>query len=233
MISVTNHILQRVFQIRANPNSSGSCFTIDYDGKQYICTAKHLLDGKKQDHIEIRHDGGWKCLKVTVVGFGADASDIVVLSPAKQLSASTRIGYGWTNMNYGTEMRILGFPLGLSIADDGNLNRAFPFPLVKGAILSGFAMDVPRRLFLDCYNNPGFSGGPVVHVPSNSRGGRDLEVAGVISAYQASRVPIVREADNASTELYIRENAGIAIAHSIEYAMEVIRSNPIGVKLDG
>jgi len=68
---VSTNILQRTFCIKYN-EKIGTCFTIDDNGKQYIVTAKHLVEGiADSGTILIFHENQWKeliiraCSKVT------------------------------------------------------------------------------------------------------------------------------------------------------------------------
>ncbi|MDQ7784592.1 MAG: hypothetical protein RDU20_17035, partial [Desulfomonilaceae bacterium] len=74
------------------------------------------------------------------------------------------------------------------------------------------------------HNNPGFSGGPVVYAPPGQLAATN--VAGVISGFRFvwDRVFI----ENQETGLAIKYNTGIAIAYSIDYAVDLIRTRPIG-----
>lgn len=228
---LTTNILQRVFQLGIGYEATATCFTIDVDNKQYLCTAKHVLEGRDDRDIRILHDGRWKSLDAELIGFGADGSDIAVLAPSRQVSPSYPVVYSWKGLQLGEEMRVLGFPYGLRMDFDGDLNRSFPWPLVKGAICSALVLDEPRHLLLDFHNNPGFSGGPVVYQPRGNHEAGTPGVAGVVSAYHSARSPVMRKADGADSDFESVENTGIAIAYRIEYALDVIGQNPIGAEI--
>lgn len=54
---ITTNVLQRTFRIKYGENT-GTCFTIDVDDRQYIATARHVVDGiQRKDTIEIFHEG--------------------------------------------------------------------------------------------------------------------------------------------------------------------------------
>ena len=63
-------------------------------------------------------------------------------------------------------MRILGFPYDLDMPLPQGLNEGYPFPLTKGAVCSGLLPGHNGMILLDCYNNRGLSGGPVVYYPA-------------------------------------------------------------------
>ena len=39
---ITTNVLQRTFHLKYGANS-GTCFTIDIDGRQYVVTARHVV----------------------------------------------------------------------------------------------------------------------------------------------------------------------------------------------
>jgi S1-C subfamily serine protease len=218
---ITSNVISRVFHLKFG-DSLGTCFTIDIGENQYIITAKHVVNTLKTgDKIELFYKGVWTKFNVRLIGHCNDADvsvfviDILILGhPLPATSAG---------MNYGQDVYFLGFPYGLK-AEVGNLNRDFPLPLVKKGILSAFLFDQPGKPFLiDGYNNPGFSGGPVVFKQNFSP---DFNVAGIISGYR-----FVYEdtfLNNVPTAFQIKTNTGIIIAFSIKNAVDLIEANPNG-----
>lgn len=80
------NILQRTYQIQYKENL-GTCFTIDKDKRQYIISARHVLDGiSNEDIVEIYNENQWKKLKVRLVGVGQNEFDITVLTTDVQIS---------------------------------------------------------------------------------------------------------------------------------------------------
>ena len=71
---IPTNVIYRIFQIRWN-DRSGTCFTIDVDGKQYLCTARHCLRDFDSGQIKIFHEGTWKNLGVELVGFGSNGTE--------------------------------------------------------------------------------------------------------------------------------------------------------------
>jgi len=55
----TSNVLYRVLKIRT-ATATGSAFTIEVDGKQYLITARHLLNGfGNAGEIELWSEGRW------------------------------------------------------------------------------------------------------------------------------------------------------------------------------
>ena len=54
---ITSNVIQRTFHIRRD-NSTGTAFTIDRGSKQYLVTARHVVEGIESGNaIEIFHEG--------------------------------------------------------------------------------------------------------------------------------------------------------------------------------
>ena len=161
-------------------------FTGEVDGRQYLITARHLLDGWNGDReLQIFHNNSWKALEVTVAGVGEGEVDIAVLATEEQLTPSFPMELSMGDIVLGQQVYFLGFPLGM-MAGSGALNRDFPFPLVKCGWLSAAVFDPVKALWIDGHNNPGFSGGPVIFVPGGQRPSAQspYRVAGIVSGYR-------------------------------------------------
>lgn len=222
---VPSNALQRTFRMQFG-DETATCFTVDIDGKQYIVTARHALPGIGQAvTIQLQHDGQWKDLNCSLVGFAPDEVDIAVLAPPHAISPSHPLEPTTKDMFLSQDAYFLGFPYGLQ-AEVGGLNADFPLPLVKKACVSmlTFAPGKTKYLLLDGHNNPGFSGGPVIFSPHGQL--QNVRVAGVISGYKFVWDKVFIQ--DKETDLAVKYNTGIVVAYSIDYAVELIRANPIG-----
>ncbi|HEY3520038.1 MAG TPA: trypsin-like peptidase domain-containing protein, partial [Rhodanobacteraceae bacterium] len=133
---ITSNVYHRIFQIRLGENT-GTCFTIDIDNKQYLITARHVLD--KWDPSSkgyLCHTDEWKELALTIAGIGTGAADIAVLTTNRQLSPNLPMEPTAAASVWGQDVYFLGFPYGWRVNVDANLNRGFPLPFVKKAIIS-------------------------------------------------------------------------------------------------
>ncbi len=222
---VTMNILQRVFHISYG-NGTGTCFAIDVDGKQYLVTARHIVPSiGDSDVVQIFHDGKWKVLSVRLVGHAPGEVDITVLAPAIQISSHpVVINQG---LYYSQDVFFLGFPYGFTHGHEGVLDN-YPIPFIKKATVSSMGdRKNDDAIYLDGHNNPGFSGGPVVHVDTKTG---DMVIAGVISGYVETQEPVYDAQSQAV--LNYGYNTGIIRAYLVGYAIKLIRANPIGVELD-
>ena len=223
MLPSTN-VLQRVFHI-SHENKAGTCFTIDVEGRQYLITAKHLVHSIQKPYVvQMYHDDEWKSLQLDLVGHGPERVDLTVLAAKQQISPTHPLEPTTKGLILGQDVLFLGFPYGI-ISDSGNINNRFPFPLVKKGIVSALFQDNVKDLFLDGYNNPGFSGGPVVYEVVKGT----LNVAGVVSGYLSKPEPVYDE--HGATALQHDYNTGIVRVTSIDHAVDLIRANPVGFEL--
>jgi S1-C subfamily serine protease len=199
----------------------GTGFTIDVDGKQYLVTAKHVVQNFEPTGIEVFGNGAWANVPANLVAHGRGEIDVSVIAPMAAMSpAGLPIDVSSAGVVYGQDVYFLGFPYGvLSQVIFGDAGH--PLPLVKKAILSSFAGDI---YLLDGHNNPGFSGGPVIF---GAVGAMPNRVAAIVSGYRFSPEPVFL--DNTETALKYRHNTGIIISYKIETALEMITGNPIGV----
>ena len=224
---ITANVIHRTFHIQVG-DSIGTCFTIDVNSNQYLVTAKHIVkDLNGTCIIKVFHENQWKDIQVTVVGHCDGDIDISVLTAQQQLSPTLPLEPTSDGMVYGQDVYFLGFPYGMT-GEVGALNREFPLPFVKKAIISCLHTtgDGVQIIFLDGYNNPGFSGGPVVFKKPNQN---DFKIASVISGFRYTEEPIYQGGNE--VPLAYKYNTGIIISYGIKHAIDVIEGNPIGYEL--
>jgi hypothetical protein len=227
---ITTNVLHRVFRLRFK-GKYGTCFTIDIDNKQYLITAKHLLEGiTRSDRIEIYYNNTWAMLDVVLLGTSDSEVDVAVLRPSIQLSPDFPLEATIGGILLAQDAYFLGFPYGIG-ADVGELNRDFPVPFIKKCIISLITDDSTegRIIYLDGYNNPGFSGGPVIFcnpaIPVSDL--NPYKVAAIIKGFRREDEPVY---DNTGTRTHLnyRYNTGIVVSYGINHAVDIIRSNPDG-----
>lgn len=248
------NILTRVLMVRVQ-NTVGTAFTMDVDGKQYIVTAKHVVQQLRQDDsLLIYLNDSWVPVNVKVFPC-ADPIDIAVLAPSAQvtyaysmLPMDAKAGFQFAQDAY-----FLGFPFGLPLSVFENSPGGLPFPLAKKAIFAGVRATKDGTMFLlDGHNNKGFSGGPVVF-KSTLDSGSTFRVAGVVAAYKPEPervlqlIPVPPSESVPPEKLIEMEgkhykgepamyatsgNSGIILAWSIQHAIDVIKQHPIGATID-
>jgi S1-C subfamily serine protease len=105
-------VIRRVLLIRVG-DSTGSSFTLDVGGRQYLITAKHVLAGLVGNaSIQVYQGGAWQSVAVRVLD-SEPAADIAVLAPAARLTLSTPLEPGSGLAFAGQDAYFVGFPYGL------------------------------------------------------------------------------------------------------------------------
>lgn len=243
--TVSINVLQRTFNIAAvypdGKTASGTAFTIEVEGRQYLVSAKHIFSvGANAPGLKIFHNGAWLELPYKRIEVQPESVDIAVLALEKQISPLHPITLTTKGMILSEEVFFLGFPLQLQI-DARLINNGFPIPLVKHGIISFFnansnAYSKGEPRLIDAMNVPGFSGGPVVQMKDN----KNPVIYGVISGYRSHAREILqsgkgctelRNAGKLCDDLAFSENTGLTVFYDINYALEAIKKNPIGFEL--
>jgi hypothetical protein len=223
-------------------------------------TAKHIVASLRDDAegtIEIRKKSGWVSLKVRV--FKCDEPvDIAVLVPPRQLTVDYQLEPTSAGLAVGADVYFVGFPFGSVITYE---TQPDVFAFVKRATVSAFEPSVEKKgsiIDLDGYNNPGFSGAPVVW-RDPQQAGLTYRVVGVISGFIHDAGPVVRKTQEIRAEQVTQEdlqkgrvvgtldgklyrvedtdqivklNTGIARAWDIYSAIALIRNHPLGPRAE-
>ena len=222
-MSVTGNVLGRTLQLRFG-DSSGTCFTLDVENRQYIVTAKHLVKAiTSAAVIYIKHEQIWKELPVNLVGHCEGDVDISVLAADIRLTEKLPLPATKDGLGIGQDVYFVGFPYGLA-TEVGQMNYDFPIPFVKKALFSSVDLDA-GVLYLDGFNNSGFSGGPVVFTSNVIH----FSVAAVISGYRQEIAPVYL--GDSLTPYQVKNNTGVIVSYDIKYALDLIRCHPIGFDL--
>jgi hypothetical protein len=259
---VTRNVLERVLNVRVNAGTihegTATAFTIDVDGREYLMTAKHVVQGlKDEDKIDVYMNNGWASLTVKILRCD-DPIDIAVLIPPHQLTVNFDL-LADRKFFFGQDAYFLGFPYGLKSFAGGGANGPYPIAIIKrGAISGTLILDLAKKaemILLDGYNNPGFSGGPIVYRDLN-QGDVVMKVVGVVSGFKPEVVPVMKQHDIKSPAdagdaakqqpwkiqprangtyfeyvengTYVALNTGIVQGFFIEPAIDLIRQHPIG-----
>lgn len=225
---ITSNVLHRVFFIKGD--DYGTAFTIDVDEKQYLITAKHLfVNPSATTGIKLFFDQRWHDLPVTHVGSGNGEIDISVYSAAHvRLSPDLALEPTLNGIVIAQDVYFVGYPYKMW-TNAGVTLASRPFPFVKkGTLSSAFdSGDSTSRIYIDALNNEGFSGGPVVFIPP---GKRDFCVAGVVSKFKTELEPVIGP-DGIDSGHKVAYNTGFLIAYPVQYALDLIERNPIGVPI--
>lgn len=235
---ITTNVLQRTFHVRFG-NATGTAFSVDKDSKQYLVAARHVVEGiAPGDSLHIFHDRLWKETGVNVIGVGEGEVDVTVLAAPMQLSPTYPLEANAGGLVLGQQVYFLGFPFGWDSGAE-YVNRGFSVPFVKSGVLSAMIIGDTIQIYLDAQVNEGFSGGPVVFVPSGqpAHSRTELKLAGVVANYPTPKLrPVVTPGGNHvldanNNPVGIRENPGFVVAFDIQHAVDLIDQNPDGFPL--
>ena len=220
---VQMEIISRVFRI-AFGTSSGTAFTIENHGVQFLVTAKHifksanhpaagkiaLLMGKKYQTYDVE------------IRYPADPEiDIAVMKliPYQQLTPMYDNKNTPEGITLGQDVYFLGFPYQYDQLLSAIPGDTKPLPFVKKACLSTILMDGKTTLLLDGHNNPGFSGGPVCFKRVDNDKEK-MSIVGIVSGFRFDKKYVFDENDS-QTESYVKDNTGIIIAYCITHANKI------------
>jgi len=194
-----SNVWERVLLVRVGgigPSAeTGTAFTVDVDGRQYLLTAKHVVAKlATNDFIEYARAGKWVRLPVQVFKCD-DPTDIAVLVAPYQLTTAFEFPVDTSKIAYGQDVYFLGFPYGITL-NGTNVNGTLPLPFIKRATYSNRSAKCrPKHsvlILLDGYSNAGFSGGPIVYKDPSSQS-RDYRLLGVASGFQPEVTDVMKK----------------------------------------
>jgi len=131
-----------------------------------------------------------------------------------QLSVSHALPATTNEIFLSQDAYIVGFPFGMEITV-GKETADFPVPLVKKGIISALFLsssDNVKYFLVDAYNNPGFSGGPLICLKNNNP--MHPQVIGVISSYRFEWKSVI-DKNGKVTDLKYQSHANLTVAHAI------------------
>jgi S1-C subfamily serine protease len=226
----TSNVLYRVLRIRT-AGSTGSAFTIEVDGKQYLITARHVLkDFKNEGEVELWIEGRWSKVRARAIYPAKEVVDVAALDLGRPVTVTFPLEPSSGVLTLGQQVYFLGYPYGLGTTMSAPAPPGFgELPFLKSGIVSAVDDRDPEAsvLYLDGQNNPGFSGGPIVFWHAASR---SFRVAGVVRGYRNEALPVLKRTDlddpeaRAYNDLYTRSNSGIVIGYDIVHIVEAIRA---------
>jgi hypothetical protein len=215
---ITANVWERVVNVRCG-DISGTGFTVDQQGTQYLVTARHVVDSANPLDILVR--GTSVPVNLDRLPVPNTDADVAVFRPDHPITPDLPLPADMEGLVFGQDAYFLGFPLGLTF----DIGATEYFPLIKRGTVSGVNHRVGSRaiLLLDGWNNPGFSGGPVVFRPAIGPGvNGGFHVAGVVTAYHAEAGPVMIGGQIVpGAEVLL--NSGIIIVEEIARVVEAIQ----------
>ena len=117
----------------------------------------------------------------------------------------------------GQQVWFLGYPFGLGSPVSSDNRTLIPF--MKRGAMSAIDYTNPDAivLYIDGFNNPGFSGGPIIFWSFTKHA---YQIIGVVRGYQEDTAKVLINGQHADTPLLV--NSGILIGYSIDHAIQAI-----------
>ncbi len=222
--AVPVEILERTRLIRSG-DTTGTGFTIDHHGKLYIVTARHVVDGMPTGKatIQVWHSDKWADFPIVKTLLPASPKvDIAVLETTEKAHQPFEIsvaseGEGST---MGQQVWFLGYPFGDTALTTRNHDQILPF--IKRGTMSAMDGSKPDAviMYIDGFNNPGFSGGPIICWQFSKRVYR---IIGVVQGYRTDKAKVMVNDKPVDTGLLV--NSGILVGYSITHAIEAIEAD--------
>lgn len=242
--AVPFELLARTIPIIAAPDFApgrpvGTAFMLDDSGRRYLVTARHVVanlptcNGQMQAFLK----GRWVPLRVRQILFPESSdADVAVLDIDSKaddeftISATSRDGSD--GPTFGQQLWFLGYPL-WSVEHPHGISSSFDagtklIPFIKRGTLSAIDGSNPKSvvLYIDGFNNVGFSGGPIVYWSFSARAYRIL---GVVRGYlydpaalDANGQKVQVDVNGEKVDVRALSNSGILVGYSIAHAIESI-----------
>ncbi len=242
---ITTDVTRRIFHVRmmclqkskcTEPSfQTGTAFALDHGGKQYLVTARHLLEDAVPNTLQIHGFGHWSQNQYEEVGRGEGWKDVAVLSVDRPLTARNYKLEPSTGMGYELAY-ILGFPYDF-IHRYMIPQTHYLRPICRSGIITSWSLG-KSPFVIDVIGNPGFSGAPVVYQPYG-KPTEGFKIAGVVigdPTLPVGALPPVVNKDGVPIEVdgepaYFPENTGLTLAVGIRHVLDIIEANPIGYDL--
>lgn len=213
-------MLTRTFAIQAT--EQGTCFSIDYKGKYYLVTARHIVSELPVSNatVKIRLRGEWKELKVVRVILPESKDvDVAALLPDQSIpKPSYSVSLSDDHDLYmGQQLWFLGYPFLEGMGS--HFPNGVEAPFIKRGTLSAIDSRTPENhiLYIDGFNNEGFSGGPIVFWDLDKH---VYKIAGVVDAYREQPAKTLINGQQVDTTLLV--NSGILVAADIRSVTQAI-----------
>jgi hypothetical protein len=151
----------------------------------------------------------------------SDKVDIAVLETDEGVATPFQVTSERGNLLMGQQVWFLGYPYGIG----SRWSNGVEAPFIKKGTMS--AMDATNQdavvLYIDGFNNPGFSGGLIVYWDLNKHA---YGIAGVVMGYKEDTAKVLINGQHVDTQLLV--NSGILVGYGIEHAIQAIERGQNG-----
>ncbi len=202
-------------------NEAGTAFTVDYQGRLYLITARHVVAGVPDTNavLQVRAGDKWVEYKTTKTIYPeSPVVDIAIFATDDKPPQHFEIEpmSGASGVTLGQQVWFIGYPYGLGSDLQGHI-----LPFLKRGTMS--AVDSTNKsaivFYIDGFNNPGFSGGPIIFWDFKTH---KYMILGVVQGYREETAKTLVNGHQVDTKYLV--NSGILIAYSISHAMDAIKA---------
>ncbi|MFA1706034.1 serine protease [Mycobacterium intracellulare] len=215
----------RTFKVEFT-GGSASCFVVTHRDRQWLITAKHVVDAA------VRH-GAYTFTLTGENGLAVELAAPMVPVPLVEAGPDIAVFSLGDNKIVRDDMTLVPSAVGVALSQEvfflgypmpGTLPLSGRLPAVRRGIVSQRAVfDGGVAWIIDGHNLPGFSGGPLVFANHGGQG-PTWHVLGVVSAYVQHRiaVEITGGAIAGNLGLTVPSNAGLVVVYDIKHAIDAI-----------
>lgn len=169
--------------------------------------------------IKSSQKGEWVDLHVLKILFPpSDKADIAVLKTGQDVVTPFKVAIVGENegVTFGQPVWFLGYPF-LEALHTRTSN--FEFPFIKKGILSAINSTDEHAvvMYIDGFNNKGFSGGPILFC---GFGSHEYRILAVVSSYRNATAEANINGQKVDTNILV--NSGILVSYWIRHAIEAI-----------
>jgi hypothetical protein len=224
--AVPTEMLSRTVAISTDHlHTYGTAFNFDYEGKVYLVTARHVVVGVSASNatIQIFRSGNWVDLHPvkTLYPPTSDAEIAVFETDEKVTQPYTvTLPAGGDGPTLGQQVWFLGYPrTGTKILLGSHFSNG-DYPFTKRGLMPAIdATNINATvLYVDGFNNPGFSGGPILYWSFNAH---QYKILGVIQGYE----PDSAKVNGKQVDTPVLVNSGIAVGYEISPGLHAIQSS--------
>ena len=221
--AVPIEILQRTFLVKVG-NSTGTAFTMDYKGAVYFVTARHVAASlpASKPVLQVWRNNKWENVHAARKLLPASADVDIALFETEDKNAQpfqVAVSAQDEGPTMGQQVWFLGYPFGDPALTTRAENQILPF--IKRGTISAINGSKPDAvvLYIDGFNNPGFSGGPIVYWEFKKHAYRIL---GVVQGFRNETAKVLVNGQQLDTNVLV--NSGILTAYSIKHAIDAIEA---------
>ena len=174
----------------------------------------------------MRRAGKWEDYRTVKTLYPSSADvDIAVFQtdePAVQPFEIAPAGTSTTaGVSFGQQVWFIGYPFGMiSVPAKGSTITELPF-MKRGSMSAVDASNSEAVVYyIDGFNNPGFSGGPVLYWEFATR---TYKILAVVKGYRNDTAKVLINGKPVETNILV--NSGILVSYSIQYAIDAIEKN--------